>query len=89
MPAVEEQQKILECIELSCSDLNTLINKYQQQIDLIQEYRTRLISDVVIGQIDVRNIDVSEIIDEELIEEVVEDEQEDESLELAEAGDDD
>lgn len=36
------------------------------EIELISEYRTRLISDVVTGQVDVRGIEIPEIADEEL-----------------------
>ncbi len=89
LPPLEEQNRILEHIETSCSNINLLISSSQQQIDLIQEYRTRLISDVMTGQIDVRDIEISDIIEGELIEETIEEEQEEESLELVGAGNDD
>jgi len=85
LPPLAEQNGILEYIETSCSNINLLINRSQEQIELVQEYRTRLISDVVTGQIDVRNIEIGDIIDEEPLAE----EQEEESLELVGAGDDD
>ena len=36
-------------------EINTLISKYQKQIELMQEYRTSLISQAVTGKIDVRD----------------------------------
>jgi type I restriction enzyme S subunit len=36
------------------------VNKITVEINLLQEYRTRLISDVVTGKMDVRNIVVPE-----------------------------
>lgn len=89
LPPLAEQNHILEHIEKSCSNINLLINRSQKQIDLIQEYRTRLISDVVTGQIDVRNIEIGDIVEKELIEEPLGEEQEEEALELVGVGDDD
>lgn len=39
------------------------------EIDLVREYRTRLIADVVTGKLDVRGVDVPDVADlEELLE---------------------
>jgi type I restriction enzyme S subunit len=54
IPSLSEQQKILEFIKKETSTIETLISKYQKQIDLMQEYRTALISQAVTGKIDVR-----------------------------------
>ena len=89
LPPIAEQKCILEFIEASCSNINLLLDMIQQQIDLVQEYRTRLISDVVTGQLDVRNIEITAIIEEERIEDILEEDQEEESLELIGAGDED
>jgi len=86
---IAEQQKIYNHINEKTRNYDSLIARYVKEIDLIQEYRTRLISDVVTGQIDVRNIEVSDIVEEERIEDILEEEQEEESLEFVGAGDDD
>jgi type I restriction enzyme S subunit len=54
IPEPDEQQKIIDFINEETSHVDTLISKYQKQIDLIQEYRTSLISQAVTGKIDVR-----------------------------------
>jgi type I restriction enzyme S subunit len=54
-PSQQEQQKILDYIKAEILKIETLISKYQKQIDLMQEYRTTLISQAVTGKIDVRD----------------------------------
>jgi type I restriction enzyme S subunit len=54
-PSQQEQQKILDYIKAEILKIETLISKYQKQIDLMQEYRTALISQAVTGKIDVRD----------------------------------
>ena len=54
-PTQEEQIEIIDFIESETSTIDTLISKYQKQIDLMQEYRTALISQAVTGKIDVRD----------------------------------
>ena len=51
---IDEQNEIIEHIENELSERNELISKYQKQIDLMQEYKTALISKAVTGKIDVR-----------------------------------
>ena len=41
-------------LDKATADIDTAIDKAQRQIDLLREYRTRLIADVVTGQVDVR-----------------------------------
>lgn len=89
MPPIAEQKAISEYVEFKNESINQLIARIQKEIHLIQEYRTRLISDVVTGQIDVRNIEIVDIVEEELIEDILDEEQEEGSLELIGAGDDD
>lgn len=50
-----EQQRIAEYIESEVAKIDSAIPVIEKQISLLQEYRTRLISDVVTGQIDVRD----------------------------------
>jgi type I restriction enzyme S subunit len=54
LPPIEEQSAILNYINNENLAFDTLISKYQKQIDLMQEYRTSLISQAVTGKIDVR-----------------------------------
>ena len=53
-PTIEEQDSISDFIEKELAERNELISKYQKQIDLMQEYKTSLISKAVTGKIDVR-----------------------------------
>lgn len=53
-PPIEEQRKIVEQVGLKCAPLNRLISRFGREIDLLREYRTRLIADVVTGKLDVR-----------------------------------
>lgn len=53
---LEEQDSILQWIEKNTVELISAIMRAQREIDLIREYRTRLISDVVTGKVDVRHL---------------------------------
>lgn len=74
-PPYEEQCQIVCKIEEIEEKYQKLISKINQEIDCLHEYKTRLISDVVTGQIDVRGI---EIPDFELVEETIDIQTEDE-----------
>jgi len=52
-PQIDEQQSIVTHIEKECTRLDTIIEKFNKQIELLQEYRTTLISEVVTGKIKV------------------------------------
>ena len=67
LPPLEEQQAILEHIADSSKAIDQAIIRAQREIELMREYRTRLISDVVTGQVDVRGIEVPEVVEEELL----------------------
>jgi type I restriction enzyme S subunit len=54
VPPVEEQVEIIRAIEAGTQGLNDTISTAQREIDLLREYRTRLIADVVTGKLDVR-----------------------------------
>lgn len=58
LPPIEEQQRIVAQIELIETSSKGKVEMVQQQIDCLTELRTRLISDVVTGQIDVRDIEI-------------------------------
>ena len=53
---MDEQKEIAEYIEKQTRKIDILLEKLHLQIDLLKEYRTRLISDVVTGQMDVRDV---------------------------------
>jgi type I restriction enzyme S subunit len=54
LPPMHEQVLLLKFVQEEANNFNTLISKYQKQIELMQEYRTSLISQAVTGKIDVR-----------------------------------
>ena len=54
MPPLQEQGNILERITRQTSAIDVAMTSTRQMIGLLQEYRTRLIADVVTGQLDVR-----------------------------------
>ena len=56
LPEVKEQEQILGAIENETLALDSAIDRAQREIDLIREYRTRLIADVVTGKVDVRHL---------------------------------
>ncbi len=67
LPPIKEQREILEHIQEKSAEIDQAITRAQREIELMREYRTRLISDVVTGQVDVRGIEVPEVADEELL----------------------
>ena len=54
VPPLPEQTAIVEYLDKTTADLDTAITRARRGIDLLQEYRTRLIADVVTGKLDVR-----------------------------------
>ena len=67
LPALEEQDAIVEHIDAKSAEIDQAIIRAQREIELMREYRTRLISDVVTGQVDVRGIEVPEVAEDELL----------------------
>jgi type I restriction enzyme S subunit len=53
--SIEEQKQIVLKIEMEENRIQTIIRKTQQEIELLNEYKTALISEVVTGKVDVRN----------------------------------
>ena len=60
LPPYEEQISIAKYLNEQDSTTNEAIEKLNQEITLLTEYRTRLISDVVTGKMDVSGVVVSE-----------------------------
>ncbi|NLV28229.1 MAG: restriction endonuclease subunit S [Methanomicrobiales archaeon] len=56
VPPLSEQLKIVQEIGLKTQSFDTIINKTNNEVLIIAEYRTRLITDVVTGKLDVRSI---------------------------------
>lgn len=53
MPTREEQLEIIEVIKYEHNRIDLIISKTQQEIDLLKEYKTALISEVVTGKVKV------------------------------------
>lgn len=60
LPPENEQKEIVRYLDNECEKINNLITKKHSQIATLQELKNSLISDVVTGKIDVRNIAVPE-----------------------------
>jgi type I restriction enzyme S subunit len=56
LPPPDEQDGIVEHLAQETDLFQGLIGRAEREIDLIREYRTRLITDVVTGKIDVRHL---------------------------------
>jgi type I restriction enzyme S subunit len=66
LPPAPEQQQIVHAIATETAQLSTAIHQLERGIELVREYRTRLVADVVTGKLDVR-LAVKTIPDEELL----------------------
>ncbi|MHC1695887.1 MAG: restriction endonuclease subunit S [Eubacteriales bacterium] len=74
IPLLCEQETIVTELDAQCTKFDKLTDKINTDIALLHEYRTRLISDVVTGKLDVREVAVPEF---EAVEEASTDETED------------
>lgn len=73
----QEQIKIADWIDGQLAGTNAIIERAQREIGLLQEFRTRIIADVVTGKLDVRTIAASlpETDDFEVADELSEDDE--------------
>lgn len=87
VPSIEEQDLIVKTLKHQLENIEYSINQITNEIDLIREYRTRLIADVVTGKMDVRglafempeefddddllDVDEDELLEEDELEEVI------------------
>jgi type I restriction enzyme, S subunit len=55
VPPMEEQRQIEEACQKLEQDIDDMISGIQKEITLVEELRTKLIADVVTGQVDVRD----------------------------------
>ncbi len=53
-PPADEQGKIAAALGEFTADIDAAISRARRQVELVEEYRTRLIADVVTGNLDVR-----------------------------------
>ena len=58
LPPHAEQTSIVEYLDNATTGIDTAITRARRQIELVEEYRTRLTADAVTGQIDVRDATV-------------------------------
>jgi len=54
LPPEAEQRQILEALQQELAGLEHLVGRARSEIDLLGEFRTRLVADVVTGELDVR-----------------------------------
>ena len=54
LPLLSEERAIIEYVDEATAAIDAAIERTRRQIELLQEYRTRLIADVVTGKLDVR-----------------------------------
>ncbi len=54
-PPIDEQKQIIKYLENETTRIDTMATKTKKEIELLQEYRTALISEVVTGKIDIRD----------------------------------
>ena len=54
IPPTPEQEALLRHVQTETRTLNGGINRLEREIELLREYRTRLVADVVTGKLDVR-----------------------------------
>lgn len=79
LPSIEEQKEIVDAIQIRQAKSRNAIDLLEREIESLHDLRTRLISDVVTGQIDVRGIKVPD--DEYTYTETLEEETEEETEE--------
>lgn len=60
LPPIEEQKAIVDYIKAAFPKYDIAIANLQKGIDTLEEYKTKLIADVVTGKIDVRGIEIPE-----------------------------
>ena len=56
IPSLDEQKSILSAVSGFEGPINSIIAKYQEIILSLEELKTKLVSDVVTGKIDVRDV---------------------------------
>lgn len=60
VPPKEEQREIIDKLKCILEEFDAIIDGIKREIKLLEELRTKIIADVVTGQIDVRNVVIPE-----------------------------
>jgi type I restriction enzyme S subunit len=69
-PPLPEQAAIVEYLDNSFAEIDAIIDRARREIDLLREFRSRLISDVVTGKLDVRGVELSAMYEAETPEDI-------------------
>lgn len=82
VPPADEQIKIVDHIKITLPKYDIAIEKLSEEIKLLHELKSRLISDAVTGQIDVRDVKIPsfDMVEEDLDEEKLENNDETEEI---------
>ena len=72
LPPPDEQVRLVAAIETKTRALDIAISRLEREIELLREYRTRLVADVVTGKLDVRA--AASKLPEETLSQIAEDE---------------
>jgi len=56
LPPLSEQTAIVEYLDAQTAKIDAAMAAARREIELLREYRTRLIADVVTGKVDVREV---------------------------------
>jgi len=67
-PPLEEQHELLRVIGSETEDCDRLMDRANREIDLLREYRTRQVADVVTGKLDIRGVELHTLEDIEALE---------------------
>jgi hypothetical protein len=91
LPPHHEQMKIAQFISAQIEVIDHSITNTRRQIDLLREYRTRLIADVVTGKLDVRSVELPSMVEDEITKDLesIDEPEPDEIDDLEETADDD
>lgn len=68
IPPLDEQDQIIRMVQHEIASIDGAIRRAKRKIDLIREYRTRLIADVVTGKLDVRGVDLPALDEADVLE---------------------
>jgi restriction endonuclease S subunit len=69
LPPLDEQQSIVNYLEKKSESTNRLISGIETEIHLAQEYKSCLISEVVTGKIDIRDVKIDKVFESVTMEE--------------------
>jgi hypothetical protein len=67
-PPKEEQETVVRSLDEATTDISNAIDRATREIDLLREYRTRLIANVVTGHLDIRRVELPVLDEAEALE---------------------